>query len=442
MAIRRSPSGGASPPRSVGALGRVRAEPFTPRIPGSKSYTHRALLLAAMRPGTTEVAGGLHSDDTHRLAKALAAFGGLSVEPTAGGFRVDRAGGRLRAPAEELDLGAAGTPARFLLSFAAGAEGTTLLTGGPRLCERPMGDLLDALRSMGIRGECLAREGFLPVRVHGGPVASREWRVRGGVSSQFTSSLLLFASGQPAGPIRIAIEGPQVSRPYVEMTRALMEACGIPARRAGEDAIVVTPAVPVPPRIPVEVDASALSYFLAAAALTGSTVVVPGIGGGSLQGDLGLARALERMGCRLELGEDAVAITGGRLRGIEIDMETMPDSVLTLAVVAARAEGPTRIANVGTLRLKESDRLVVAARELGRVGARVEEGRDFLAIDPPARLRPARIRTEGDHRVAMSFALLGLVGEGISIEDPDCVGKSFPGFWEELERLGRHHAGP
>jgi 3-phosphoshikimate 1-carboxyvinyltransferase len=142
------------------------------------------------------------------------------------------------------------------------------------------------------------------------------------------------------------------------------------------------------------------------------------------------------------MGEDAVAVTGGRLRGIGIDMQAMPDCVLTLAAVAARAEGPTRIANVGTLRLKESDRLEAAARELRRLGARVEEGRDFLAIDPPVRLRPARVRTGGDHRVAMSFALLGLVGEGISIEDPDCVGKSFPGFWEELERLRRHHAGP
>ncbi len=438
MAFRRSPS----PPRAIGTLGRLRAEPFTARIPGSKSYTHRALLLAAMRPGTTEVVGGLHSDDTDRLAKALAAFGGLSVEPTAEGFRVERAQGRLRAPPEDLDMGAAGTPARFLLSFAAAAEGSTVLTGAPRLRERPMADLLDALRSIGIRCECLAKEGFLPVRVQGGPVTSRDWRVRGGVSSQFTSSLLLFATGQPEGPIRIEIEGNQVSRPYVEMTRALMEACGIAARRAGEGTIVVTPAAPLLPRIPVEIDASALSYFLAAAALTGSTVIAPGIGGGSLQGDLGLARALERMGCGLELGEDSVRITGGRLRGIEIDMESMPDSVLTLAAVAARAEGPTRITNIGTLRLKECDRLAAAARELERVGARVEAGPDFLGIHPAGHLRPARIRTDRDHRVAMSFALLGLVADGISIEDPDCVGKSFPGFWEEFERLRRHHAGP
>ncbi|MGH7150033.1 MAG: 3-phosphoshikimate 1-carboxyvinyltransferase, partial [Planctomycetota bacterium] len=192
MASRRHPSPpseGASPPRAIARLGRIRAEPFTARIPGSKSYTHRALLLAAMRPGTTEVVGGLRCDDTDRLAEALAAFGGLSVEPTAGGFRVERERGRLRAPPEELHLGEAGTPARFLLSFAAGAEGATVLTGAPRLRERPMADLLGTLRSMGIRCECLGKEGSLPVRVHGGPVTSLEWRVHGGVSSQFTSSL-------------------------------------------------------------------------------------------------------------------------------------------------------------------------------------------------------------------------------------------------------------
>src|SRR5262245_51854400 len=284
----------AVPPRAVGRLERIRPEPFVARIPGSKSYTNRALLLAAMRPGATEVVGGVHCEDSRRLAEALGAFGGLSVEPTPGGFRVEREPGRLRAPAGVLQLGEAGTPARFLLSFAAGAEGSTVLTGGERLHERPMGDLLAALRSIGIRCECLAKEGCLPVRVHGGPVGSREWRVSGRISSQFTSSLLLLASAQRAGPVRIVIEGDPVSRPYVEMTRALMGACGIAAERVGEATIVVTPAEPVAARIPVEADASGAGYFLAAAALTGSTVVVPGIGRGSLQGDLGLARALGR----------------------------------------------------------------------------------------------------------------------------------------------------
>jgi 3-phosphoshikimate 1-carboxyvinyltransferase len=432
----------ASAPRAVACLHRRNGAPFSARIPGSKSYTNRALVLAAMRPGTTTIAGGLDCDDTQRLAAALASFDGLAVEPLEGGFRVRRSEGVLGAPAAEVHMGAAGTPARFLLAFAAAARGATVVTGTPRLCERPMSDLLATLRSLGIRCECLGREGCLPVRVHGGQPSARTWRIRGDVSSQFTSALLLLASQQEGTqPITIQIEGHQVSRPYVEMTRALMKACGIAAERAGEDAIVVTPARASVARIPVEVDASGMSYFLAAAAVTGTTVEIPGIGGGSAQGDVGLVRAFERMGCEVALGEGSIRLAGRELVGIEIDMETMPDTVLTLAAVAARARGSTRITNIANLRVKECDRIHAAAAELQRLGVAVEEGPDFLVIRPDGVLQGARIHTYDDHRVAMAFAVLGLVQPGISIEDPECVGKSFPGFWQELARFVRHHEG-
>jgi len=429
------------PPRPVETLTRRSAQPFVARIPGSKSYTNRALVLAAMRPGTSEVSGALDCEDTQRLAAALRSFGGLEVTQTPEGFRVVRSRETLAAPAQELHMGAAGTPARFMLAFAAAAEGATVVTGTPRLCERPMGDILAALRGMGIRCECLAQEGCLPVRVHGGKPSTSRWSIQAGVSSQFTSSLLLFASQQHGlGPITITLEGNQVSRPYVEMTRAMMKECGLSAERVQEDVIVVTPARPSAARIAVETDASGMSYYLAAAAVTGTTVEIPGIGGGSAQGDVGLARAFERMGCTLALGARSIVITGGELRGIDIDMETMPDVVLTLAVVAARARGTTRITNIANLRVKECDRIAAAASELTRLGAKVEEGPDFLVIHP-APLVPAQIHTYDDHRVAMAFAILGLVHAGVTIEDPGCVAKSFPGFWAELERFTRHHAG-
>ena len=414
--------------------------PYVARIPGSKSYTNRALVLAAQRMGETLVHGALVCDDTERLAQALDSFDGLRVSKVDGGFGVERSEQTLGAPQAECHMGGAGTPARLLMSFASTARGGTVVTGIPRLCERPMGDLLDALERIGIRYDSLGTPGCLPVRIHGGPASSDgEWRVAGGTSSQFTSSLLLLAAQQPTGPVRIRVESRQVSRPYVGMTVAMMNACGIPARRVEDDLLEVTPRSPQHARIDVEPDASGMSYFLAAAAVTGTTVEILGIGGGSAQGDVGLAKAFGRMGCDVDLGRDRIRITGRPLRGIEIDMDTMPDVVLTLAAVAALADGPTRITNIANLRLKECDRIHAAAAELGRLGVEVEEGEDSLVVHPTGRLRPARIHTYDDHRVAMSFAVLGLVSGGIEIEDPGCVAKSFPDFWDELERFRAHH---
>ena len=425
----------------VTPLSRTSSDTYIASIPGSKSYTNRALVLAAQRMGTTRVVNALFSEDTELLAKALGSFDGLEVVKTDDGFQVTRSRERLGAPKEEVFMGGAGTPARFLLSFASSAEGETVVTGIPRLCERPMVDLLTALSAMGIRYDSLGTPDHLPVRIHGGQPQTKEWSVHGGVSSQFTSSLCLLAAQQEAGPIRIRIEGTQVSRPYVNMTLAMMGDCGIEARRDGYDAIVVNPSRPATDRIPVEVDASGMSYFLAAAAVTGTTVEIPGIGDSSAQGDVGLAEAFQRMGCKLELASDAIRITGAPLHGIEIDMDTMPDVVLTLAAVAALADSPTRIYNIANLRLKECDRINAAARELERLGVKVDEGPDYLVVHPNGSLHPAQIETYDDHRVAMSFAVLGLVSQGIEIEDPACVAKSFPNFWDEFGRFQTHHDG-
>ena len=416
---------------------------YRARVPGSKSYTNRALLLAAQRRGTTRIQNGLFSEDTELLAKALDAFGGLEVETATGSFVVTRSKERLEAPAGELFMGGAGTPARFMLAFASTAEGASVVTGIPRLCERPMADILDTLASLGVKLEFPGEPGHLPVRVHGGSIASRDWKIHAGVSSQFTSSLCLLAAQQQGGPVRIGLEGNQVSIPYVDMTLAMMNAHGIRAEREGSDVIVVHPAQPANAVIPVEVDASGMSYFLAAAAVTGTTVEIPGIGRGSRQGDVGLARAFERMGCELSLTDDSITLTGGPLRGIDIDMEEMPDVVLTLAAVAAVAEGTTSITNIANLRVKECDRINAAARELERLGVRVDEGADYLVIHPSAErsdLRPASIHTYDDHRVAMAFSVLSLVSPGIEIQDPGCVAKSFPNYWKEFERFKAHHA--
>ncbi len=424
-------------------LSKTNPATYRARIPGSKSYTNRALVLASQRMGVTGVTGGLHCDDTARLSEALDSFVGLSIEKTDDGFRAERTQERLGAPSSECFMGGAGTPARFMLGFSATAEGGSIVTGIQRLCERPVKDILDSLSAAGIRYDSVKETDHLPIRVHGGPISNREWSIHAGISSQFTSSLCLLAAQQDptGGPIRIRPTGKTVSRPYVQMTLSMMNACGIKAERSDNDSILVYPGMPQHETIPVEVDASGMSYYLAAAAVTGTTVEIPGIGKNSAQGDIGLATAFGDMGCEVELTDDVIRLKGGKLRGIDIDMDKMPDVVLTLAAVAAMAEGPTRITNIANLRVKECDRISATATELGRMGVKVEEGPDYVVIHPNGSLTPARIETYDDHRVAMSMAVLSLVSPGIEIEDPGCVAKSFPKFWDELERFHAHHEG-
>lgn len=414
------------------------AAPFVPRVPGSKSMTNRALVLAAMRPGTTHIQGGLHAEDTVRLAAALSAFGGLRVAATNDGFVVERESGPLRAPEMPLDLAGSGTGARFLLAFAALAQGATTVRGDARLCERPMGDVLASLAAIGIRVDELGQPGRLPVRVHGGVPRNRRWVTAADTSSQFASALLLLASQCEGEPIELALTGRQVSQPYLAMTCAMLRSCGVPIVEHG-DRFVVTPTVPQRDRIAVEPDASSLSYFLAAAAVSGTAVDVRGIGASSLQADVGFVRVLEAMGCAVHHSPDQILLRGGSLTGIDVDLAAMPDVMLTLAAIAPFAQAPVHIRNIAHLRGKESDRIDAAAQALSALGIRCRQDEDALHVEPGP-LRPASIITRGDHRVAMAFAVTGLMHPGIAVDDAACVGKSFPNYWHELARLRAHHA--
>ena len=414
-----------------------KAGAFYPNIPGSKSFTNRALILAAQYPGVTKVTGGLHCDDTDRLAVALDQFGGLSAEKTADGFRVERLGVEIEAPAEPVNLNGGGTPARFMQSFAASASGATVVTGNTRLCERPMGDLHRAFDTMGVQYECVEAADQLPVRIHGGQPNTNAWTIRGNVSSQFLSSILLLAAQQDR-QITVNVDGPLVSKPYVDMTLQIMRYCGVNVEQEGFGSFVVTPIDQGVAEIPIEVDASGMSYFLQAAAITKKTVVIRNIGSGSAQGDVGLLKVLGDMGCDIVLADDYVQITGGDLNGVDVDMESMPDVVLTLAAVAALAKGETRIHNIANLRIKECDRIHAAAAELNRLGVPTEEGEDFIVVRPDGPLKPALVETYDDHRVAMAFGTLSLIEPDIKVEDPACVGKSFPMFWDELDRFRQH----
>jgi 3-phosphoshikimate 1-carboxyvinyltransferase len=424
----------------VTPLDHINPEPFVANVPGSKSLTNRALIIAAQRVGTTHIRRALHCEDTDHLADCLDQFGGLSVEKTADGYRVTRSLEKLTPPEKELYVGGAGTPARFLLSFASLVEGATVVTGNPRLSERPMGDLLRTFERIGVRHECLRGPDHLPIRVHGSSITSAEWTINGATSSQFTSSLLLLAARQDAGPITVTVENKLVSRPYVDMTIQMLAASGIVVRPVGEQGFIVEPARPTQDTIEIEADASGMSYFLAAAALTRSRVVIPNIGRHSAQGDVGFARILADMGASVTFGTDSIELQGGELTGVEVDMDHMPDTVLTLAAVAGLARGRTHIHNIANLRVKECDRIHAAVAELGRIGIQAEEGPDFITVHPGGTVRGATIETYDDHRVAMAFALPGLIHPGILISNPKCVAKSFPTFWNEFERFRRHHA--
>jgi 3-phosphoshikimate 1-carboxyvinyltransferase len=417
----------------------VNPDPFIANIPGSKSLTNRALILAAQRLGTTRLVRALHCEDTDYLATCLDQFGGISVNKTRDGYRVERTAPVLQAPNQELFVGGAGTPARFLLSFAAMARGETTISGNPRLYERPMGDLLRTFDRIGIRYECPQGRDHLPIRVLGSPIAGKVWTVAGTTSSQFTSSLLLLAA-QQQNPITVLVEGKLVSRPYVDMTIQMLQRSGIQVRSDGPQTFVVEPAVPRCDLVHIEADASGMSYFLAAAALTRSHIVIPHIGGESAQGDVGFARILSQMGAEVSFKHDLIELQGHTLlRGIDVDMDHMPDTVLTLAAVAATAHGSTHVFNIANLRLKECDRIAAAAAELQRLEVPVVEGSDCITICPTGNVGRAKIKTYNDHRVAMSFAILGLRYPGIEIQDPKCVAKSFPTFWAELNRFRQHH---
>jgi 3-phosphoshikimate 1-carboxyvinyltransferase len=411
---------------------------FEPRIPGSKSATLRALMIAALQQGRTEIHGALRADDTDRFASALAEFGGITVKAGDCAFFVERDRMRLAAPSSVLDVGHGATPARFLMAFAALADGTTTITGSPRLRERAMADLVESLRSIGVPSECIERAGHLPVAIRGTECAKREARVRGDASSQFASALMLMLSFEDRAA-SIRIEGDAVSKPYLELTRRMLAEAGVawslrePWLYCRERGAIRCD------RFDIEPDASSAGYFFALAAATRSKLIVRGIRADSVQADLALLDPLLRMGCSIARHEDEIAIEGAALRGVEADLADAPDCAPTLAALATLAKGPTTITGIGHLRDKESDRIAATCSEAERLGAKAESGPDWLRIEPAQQVREAVIQTYEDHRIAMAFSVIGAARPGIAIENPDVVTKSFPEWWQELDRFLAGH---
>ena len=402
-------------------------------IPGSKSYTHRALLISALAEGESVLQNALRSEDTDYTARALRTFG-IEVIEEKDSLHVRGMGGRLKEGDAEIYVGNSGTSMRFLTALAALRRGRTRLDGNERMRMRPMGPLLRSLSDLGVEAYSQDGTGNPPVIVESNGALGGETSLPGRESSQFISALLIVAP-MAHKDVRVEVVGPMSSRPYVEITLDIMRAFGAEAELVGKQTFWVKAGQRYVSRTyEIEGDASNASYFFAAAAVTGGKVRVNHFRPDSVQGDAGFLNVLEEMGCEVLRGDGFAEVRGKQMRGIEIDMNAMPDLVPTLAVSAIFARGKTVIRNIGHLRLKESDRIRALATELAKIGARVEEGSDSLTL-AGGDVRGAEIEAYNDHRMAMSFAVAGLKVPGIRILGERCVEKSFPGFWETWRKL-------
>lgn len=423
-------------PPMLGAAGTV-------RLPGSKSISNRVLLLAALAEGETEIRDLLLSDDVERMLDALQTLGvcwernGDSLD-----YRVRGVGGPFPVKHAELFLGNAGTAFRPLTAALALSGGEYRLSGVPRMHERPIGDLVDALRALGADIRCTANEGYPPLHLR--PASIRPGgvvRVRGDVSSQFLTALLM---ALPLTGVETTVEvvGELISKPYIRITLELMARFGVQVEQHGWERFVVPGGARYrsPGTVFVEGDASSASYFLAAGAIGGGPLRVEGVGRASIQGDVRFAEALEQLGARITMGDnwiEAAAPVEGGLKAFDLDLNHIPDAAMTLAVAALFADGPCRLRNIASWRVKETDRIAAMAIELRKVGAQIEEGEDYLVVTPPARLQPAAIDTYDDHRMAMCFSLVTLGGCRLRINDPRCVNKTFPGYFDVFGQVAR-----
>ncbi len=413
----------------------------TVRPPGSKSITNRALVCASLARGRSRLTGVLDSDDTRVMAAGLASLGaGIVADWPSGTIDVVGTHGQLPVHEATIDCSASGTTMRFLSAICGLGHGTYRLDGTARMRQRPIGDLIAALRALGIDAVAQSPGDCPPVIIRSRGMPGGSARVRGDTSSQFASGLALAAPCTAAG-MKIAFEGEVVSLPYLDMTRRVMEAFGATCT-VTDDGQWQIPSLGYEPRdYAIEPDASAASYFTAAAAMTGGRVRIEGLGRDSLQGDVAFCDALEQMGCTVTWEHDAVTVSGRAARGIDIDMNAISDTVPTLAVVALLATGQTTIRNVAHVRDKETDRISDLVRELRRLGASIDEHADGLTVSGSTTgLHGARVKTYDDHRMAMSLALAGLAVSGVEIEDPRCVGKTFPGYWRALADVARFPA--
>jgi 3-phosphoshikimate 1-carboxyvinyltransferase len=418
------------------------------RPPGSKSITNRALVCAALAEGKSTLTGALDSEDTQVMIESLGRLG-IRVEVQEAGrtLVIDGCGGKIPTKQADLFVGNSGTTIRFLTALCALGHGNYRLDGIPRMRERPIGDLLAALNQLGADARGESRDGFPPVVVRGRGLRGGTAKIRGSISSQFLSGLLL-AAPCAAGDVELEVQGELVSQPYVRITLEVMRAFGLDVP-AGDYSRLCVPGGRAyrGSTYAIEPDASAASYFWAAAAITGGEVTAQGLTKVALQGDVQFVQCLRQMGCHVDYGPDGITVSGRAERGIDVDMNAISDTVQTLAVVALFAAGPTTIRNVGHIRHKETDRIGDLARELRKLGATVDETADGLRIAPlgsPHAPReggisrsemPTMIETYNDHRMAMSLALAGLVIPGVTILNPACTAKTYPRFFEDLAGL-------
>ncbi len=403
-------------------------------VPGSKSITNRALVLAALADGETRLIGALESDDTRHMRAALARMG-ITIADAGPDTLVVRGGrARLHAPEGPLFVGNSGTTVRFLAAIAALVDGEVTLVGDDNMAKRPIHVLVDALRALGAEVTCAT--GCPPLTIRGGRLRGGRVRMRGDQSSQYFSALLM-AAGFADADLDVEIEGSLVSRPYVDITRRMIADFGgdVTETPAG---FHVRAGRPLRGRAyAIEPDASSASYPFALAAALGGAVVVPGLGRNAQQGDYAFTTILEQAGAIVTRGETSTRVERlDGLRGVDVDMHHISDTVMTLAAIAPLASGPTRIRNVANIRIKETDRLVATVTELRRLGQAVTHGDDWLQIEP-APVTPAVVECYDDHRIAMSFAILGAAAGGVTIEDPACVSKTYPRFFQDLGAIYR-----
>jgi len=416
----------------------------TVRLPGSKSISNRVLLLAALADGATDVYDLLDSDDTRHMLAALRTLG-VGVEDCGDNhWRITGVGGAFLVKQAELFLGNAGTAFRPLTAALALSGGDYVLKGVARMHERPIGDLVDALAQLGARIDYLGNPGFPPLHIRPAQLAGERVQVRGDVSSQFLTGLLM-ALPLLGWQVKIDVVGELISKPYIEITLAMMRRFGGEVLSGGDwrHAVVMPYRYKSPGAIYVEGDASSASYFLAAGAIGGGPVRVEGVGRDSVQGDVRFADALAKMGAQIAMGPnwiEASAPADGRLKAIDLDCNHIPDAAMTLAVAALFADGVTTLTNIASWRVKETDRIAAMATELRKVGAMVEEGADFIRITPPhaSRLTPhAVIDTYDDHRMAMCLSLVTLGGVPVRINDPACVNKTFPTYFKTFAGIAQ-----
>jgi len=408
-------------------------------LPGSKSLSNRALLLAALAEGETRITNLLDSDDVRHMLAALKKLGvGYELSDCKTVCVVTGKGGALCEDGEsyELFLGNAGTAMRPLCAALCLGRGEYVLTGEPRMEERPIDALVDAMREGGCEIDYLKAEGFPPLQIKADGFKGGKIKIDGTISSQFLTAVLM-AAPLAEGDVEIEIVGELVSKPYIDITLDVMAKFGVKVENEGYGKFLVKAGqgYRAPGSLLVEGDASSASYFLAAAAIKGGRVKVTGIGKKSVQGDVRFADVLEAMGAKMEWGDDYVAVERGELRGVDMDMNHIPDAAMTIGTAALFAEGPTAIRNIYNWRVKETDRIFAMATELRKVGATVVEGEDFIEITPPAKLVHAAIDTYDDHRVAMCFSLVALGGVAVTINDPGCTAKTFPDYFDRLESV-------